>query len=381
MKSFYKSVFIKTTALSTCFFFASGLFAYAADLDLQKQQNILEQQIQQNQNLLQAKKKEENKTYLELKTINNTLTKTSKKLKSTESQLSVLEQELAILEQELQQENESLSASKEVLEQRLVAIYQQGDIHFLEVVLGSTSFTDFLTRWDLLSRLTKNNKDLIKETEEKVNCIEKKQATVEQKKQTLDALKQNQNEQKRELAIASSRQQQIYKSVKSERAQIEQALNELEEQSRLIAAEIRRITQGTTGQSLGTGVFTWPAPGYSRITSPYGMRVHPILKKKKMHTGMDIGAPKGANIVAADSGTVIQVGWNGGYGNTVMINHGNNIVTLYAHASATLVSVGQTVEKGQTIAKVGSTGWSTGPHLHFEVRKNGDPVNPVPYLP
>lgn len=381
MKPFYKSTLIKTTALSTCFFLTSGLFVYAADLDLQKQQNILEQQIQQNQSLLQAKKKEENKTYLELKTINNTLNKTSKKLKSTESQLAILQQELANLEKELQQENESLSVSKEVLEQRLVAIYQQGDIQFLEVILDSTSFTDFLTRWDLLSRLTKNNKELIKEAEDKIKAIEEKQAAIEKKKQTLAALKEDQNEQKRELAIASSRQQQIYSSIKSERAQIEQALNELEEQSRLIAAQIRKMTQGTSGQSLGTGTFIWPAPGYSRITSPYGMRVHPILKKKKLHTGMDIGAPKGANIVAADSGTVIQVGWNGGYGNTVMINHGNNIVTLYAHASATLVSVGQTVEQGQTIAKVGSTGWATGPHLHFEVRKNGDPVNPVPYLP
>lgn len=110
------------------------------------------------------------------------------------------------------------------------------------------------------------------------------------------------------------------------------------------------------------------------------MRFHPILKKNKMHTGMDIGAPKGANIVAAENGTVIQAGWNNAYGNMIVINHGGNLVTLYAHASKLLVSVGQQVTKGQVIAKVGSTGYSTGPHLHFEVRKNGDPVNPSSYL-
>lgn len=385
MKLFRHASFIRITALTTCCFFAGSLFpfAYSAaeELDLEKKQEMLVKIIEQNQSLLQEKKKEENKTYLELKSINNTLNKTSKNLKNTESKLAALEKELAVLEQELQQENEALNVSKEALEKRLVTIYEQGDIHILEVLLGSTSITDFLTRWDLLSRLTENNKELIKETEGKIASIEEKQVAINQKKEQLASLKEDQNKQKRELAIASSRQQQIYKSAQSERAQLEQALNELEEQSRQIAAEIRRKTQGTSGQALGTGVFTWPAPGNTRITSKYGMRLHPILKKNKLHTGMDIGAPKGATIVAADSGTVIQVGWNGGYGNTVMINHGNNIVTLYAHASVTLVSTGQKVEKGQAIAKVGSTGYSTGPHLHFEVRVNGDPVNPVPYLP
>lgn len=341
---------------------------------------MLSQQIKQNQSLLQSKKNEENKTYLELKAINNTLSKTSRQLKSTESQLYNLQRELIALEQELAKESETLENCKETLEKRLIAIYQQGDVHILEVLFGSTTITDFLTRWDLLSRLTENNKNLICETQAKVTSIQEKQKAIEEKKQALATLKEHQNAQKRELAVASSRQQKLYSSVKSERAKLEQALNELEEQSRKIAEEIRRKTQGTTGQSLGTGTFTWPAPGYKRITSQYGMRYHPILKKRKLHTGMDIGAPKGANIVAADSGTVIQVGWNGGYGNTVMINHGNNKVTLYAHCSATLVSVGQTVQKGDVIAKVGSTGWSTGPHLHFEVRINGEPVNPTKYL-
>jgi murein DD-endopeptidase MepM/ murein hydrolase activator NlpD len=124
----------------------------------------------------------------------------------------------------------------------------------------------------------------------------------------------------------------------------------------------------------------WPVPGYSRISSYYGMRIHPIFKTKKLHTGIDIPAPTGTAITSAGDGTVIFSDWLGGYGKAVMIDHGGGMVTLYAHNSATNAKVGQTVKRGATIAKAGSTGNSTGPHLHFEVRKNGAYVDPIPWL-
>ncbi len=124
----------------------------------------------------------------------------------------------------------------------------------------------------------------------------------------------------------------------------------------------------------------WPSKASTRITSPFGMRNHPILKVPKMHTGIDIGASSGTDILAANAGTVITAGWNNSYGYMVMIDHGGGIVTLYAHASKLLVSTGNVVARGQTIAKVGSTGMSTGPHLHFEVRLNGVYKNPLDYV-
>jgi murein DD-endopeptidase MepM/ murein hydrolase activator NlpD len=126
-----------------------------------------------------------------------------------------------------------------------------------------------------------------------------------------------------------------------------------------------------------SGRFIRPVEG--RITSGYGMRVHPIFKVRKMHTGIDIAAPTGTPIHAADSGVVVEAGYIRGYGYTVIIDHGGGVATLYAHCSAILVAVGQEVKQGQIIARVGSTGYSTGPHLHFEVRINGEPVNPLSY--
>ena len=173
---------------------------------------------------------------------------------------------------------------------------------------------------------------------------------------------------------------EILGSVQQERAAYERALAELEENSRQLEAMIRKMQGGDDSEALGTGVYTWPTPGYTNITSAYGMRFHPILKTRKMHTGVDIGAPMSATIVAADSGKVIHAGWMGGYGQVLVVDHGNGISTLYAHQSAFLVSNGQTVNRGDPIGKVGSTGWSTGPHLHFEVRINGSYTDPMPYI-
>ncbi|MDD2433428.1 MAG: peptidoglycan DD-metalloendopeptidase family protein [Clostridia bacterium] len=380
MKKFNK--LLKSTALATCMLLSTSIFASAntIDIKLQEQQSLLMQKIEESQNILNQKKQEERSALLELRALNNTISKTTNKLKSTENKLSSLEKEMLTLEKELQECNKQISANTQALEKHLRIIYEQGDVHFLEVLLNSTSISDFLTRWDLLNTLANNNKELIKTNEEKIQLMKIKQQLALQKQQSLAELKNDQNQKKKELAVAGSRQQTVYNSLKSERAQAEADVNELEEQSRQIAAEIRRQTGGDSGEYLGSGKLAWPTPGYTSITSKYGMRFHPILKRNKLHTGMDIRAPKGATIVAAENGTVMEVGMRGGYGRIVMINHGGNLVTLYAHTSQTLVNTGQQVKKGQAIAKVGSTGWSTGPHLHFEVRKNGNPVNPTSYL-
>ena len=372
--------FVKCIALATCLLFTSGTFSTvcASDLDLQDQHDALLKKIEDNQSLLEKKKKEESKAYSELKSINKTLNSTSKELRNTESNLYTVEEELAYLKMELEEHGAQLDNDTQVLEERLVSMYEQGDVHFLEVLLDSTSITDFLTRWDLMSRITESNIALIKTTKENISIVDGKKQQTLKKQQILAELKEDQNDKKRRLAIASSRQESLYKTIKSDKAQAEKALHDLEQQSLNIAAEIRRQTGDTS--YLGSGKLAWPTPGFKRVTSKFGWRIHPITNKRSMHTGTDIAANYGTNIVAAESGTVIEVGWRGGYGRIVMVDHGGGIVTLYAHTSASLVKPGQVVKKGQAIAKIGTTGWSTGPHLHFEVRENGNPVNPMTYL-
>jgi murein DD-endopeptidase MepM/ murein hydrolase activator NlpD len=229
-----------------------------------------------------------------------------------------------------------------------------------------------------MSRLAKMDMELIEVVKEEIKVTQDKKNQVLVKKETLLKLQDEENKQREELRIASSRQKELYKNISTEKKEIESALEDLEKESQKIEEELLRLNPNT--QYLGSGKYTWPTPGYSRITSAYGMRRHPILKTNRMHTGVDIGAPYGVTIVSVDHGQVVKVGWYGGYGRVVMIDHGRGIVTMYAHTSASLVNVGDAVKKGQGIAKIGTTGWSTGPHLHFEVRVNGKHANPMNYI-
>ena len=239
---------------------------------------------------------------------------------------------------------------------------------YIKILLNSSSISDFFNNIYIVKQIVKQDKEVLTELDENKQEIEDKKSQIENKKVEQEELK---------LLLEIDNE-----SLNNDKIELEKLKSELEKEENELESEIEKIAAQSVvngeGQVISSG--SWPVPGHSRISSPYGYRIHPIFNTKKMHTGIDIPAPTGTPTVSIDSGKVIFAGTKGGYGKTVMIQHDDGKVTLYAHNSALTVSVGQRVKKGQVVAKIGSTGNSTGPHLHFEVRINGKHVNPVPYI-
>jgi len=194
--------------------------------------------------------------------------------------------------------------------------------------------------------------------------------------------KKQEQEKNNALNSKKSKKDNYIKELDKDAKKLEKLIDQELAESRALEAQIKALQGGGSGSTVNYSntQFLWPSAASKRITSKYGNRLHPVLKVYKLHTGIDIGAGSGTNILASNSGKVIKAQYNSAYGNMIIIDHGGGMSTLYAHASKLLVSVGQTVNRGDVIAKVGSTGYSTGPHLHFEVRKNGSPVDPMPYI-
>lgn len=287
-----------------------------------------------------------------------------------------------------------------LLAERIEATYKNGDFFYIELLLDSQDIEDFITRTTLVQRVIRANEELADGLKDTRIELERIKGEIERDLQTVDAKRaEAQAEEDRLLSLRARHQaklneQQAAQNQKADlvaentaNAKRLRALAEAEEEeSAAIAAELYG-----TGSGYFAGVMKFPVPGFEQTPtggSAFGYRIHPILGYKKLHTGIDIGGSavgkniNGATIVAAADGEVIYAGYRGGYGNTIIIDHGNGVATLYAHqqTGSFKVGVGSKVDRGQSIGKVGSTGLSTGPHLHFEVRINGTPVDPMPYL-
>ncbi|MDI6799392.1 MAG: peptidoglycan DD-metalloendopeptidase family protein [Actinomycetota bacterium] len=283
---------------------------------------------------------------------------------------------------------ESLEKQKELLAKRLCSIYKEGDLSFVQVLLRATDFSDLMTRLCYLALIADQDALLLEriegdkaESEAKKIEIEAREVEIAESLTTLQANTKNIKDVKVLTEIKRDQIQSDLKDKKTlltqvqrDRATAEKIEAELQRSSNELAAYIRSLESGE-GPEAPIGPFKWPTTG--PITSGFGMRFHPILKVYRMHTGIDIGAPYGQPILSAQSGTVIFASWQGGYGRTIIIDHGGGISTIYAHTSALNFNVGQKVNKGDIIGLVGSTGYSTGPHLHFEIREGGEPKNPM----
>lgn len=305
-------------------------------------------------------------------------------LDDTLLKLTSAESRLETIRRNLRDTRARLKATQAALEQRLREIYMEGDVGYLVVLLGSDSFTDFLDHAKYLSIVVEHDRKLLDGVRRQKAELESQEEAARSTVAEIRRLKATQEERVARLAQLEERRSQLLANVKEQRRSIAAYVTELEdltrEQEERLQAMMRSHHAATPSgpRVRGTGRYIYPADG--PLTSPFGYRVHPISGTLRMHTGLDIAAYGGAPIRAADTGTVIHSGWYGGYGNCVIIDHGGGYSTLYAHCSALYVGYGQSVKQGATIAAVGSTGNSTGPHLHFEVRINGNPVDPRGFL-
>lgn len=329
----------------------------------------LNSRIKENQKKLEEGKDQESALASQVSALEQQLGQLENAISEGEARLVVLEQELVAAQEKVETQNSNLNA-------RLRNMYKSGSIGFLDVLLDSGSFSEFLTNLDLVERIYSSDQSVLSD-------LEDAHQEVEQKKQEVETLQS-------ELKISKAETEQSKATVEAKKAEIAASNEELDKmidadkaEADALVAELQKSKEASSSSTstYSGGILAWPLPGYGRITSPFGYRIHPITGTRKMHTGIDIGT-SGATppIVAANGGTVIYSGWKGGYGKTIMIDHGGGIVTLYAHCSSLHVSKGATVSRGQTIANVGSTGNSTGPHLHFEVRLDGAYKNPLSYL-
>lgn len=317
------------------------------------------------------------------------------RIDTVEAKLSVTREKLAVLRKELRLKKLELAAAQAELEleqrnfaERAVLSYKSDDLSFIDVLLRSTSFEDLISRVNVVHELINGNNDLVGGLEAARDKVDKeKKAIAKREGQVADAAKELQQKSD-ELAALQAQQaasRAAAMAVRQEKAGalkgVNQDLAELERQENQLAAEsaaLAGVINSSAGSGQGTGQFIYPVNG--PITSPFGYRYHPILGYRKLHTGIDFGVGYGTPIKAADSGTVIYATWMSGYGNVTILDHGSGITTLYAHQSSIAVGSGARVSQGQVIGYVGSTGFSTGPHLHFEVRLNGTAVDPMGYL-
>ena len=359
--------------MSMCVF-ANELDDAKDDLDNTKKNiNNAENQIEQNK--VQAAQLLEQISTLEgdISRAEGEIAVLREQISVTENQISETLLQLGELEGQINSQNESLS-------ERLRAMYKNGDVGLFSVLLGSSNMSEFITNLNMVQRIFKSDADLIHRLDDQYQKVMTRKAELADLQETLKAQQAELSDRKAALDKDVQNSRTLRAQVEKNTVALEQMIEDLNKKAEELKEEILKMQ--SSGKYTG-GRMCWPSAASSRVTSPFGYRIHPISGSYSFHTGIDIGATWGTEILAANSGKVMQVIINPGhtgYGTYLMIDHGGGIVTLYAHCSSILVSTGQYVARGQTVALIGTTGASTGPHLHFEVRVDGQYQNPLEWV-
>ena len=350
--------------LAACLAVTGTMWSVAFADDLDDQMAEVEREKEEVSNEMEEMKEEIESAKEDVAEIQDSIDEKKSEITATAGEIETLKAEM--------------SEREEGLNDRLRAMYKNGSVGYLEVLLGSSSISEFLNNVEMIQRIFRNDQNTLETLEEQHDVLESRQSVLEDQKAELDEQRAEEAAKQAELEESQAELQERLEALNAEADAI---TSEIQARQAALAAqrEENQSSGGASYEDYSGGAMMWPCD--SRIiTSEFGGRIHPLTGIYTGHTGIDIGCSYDAPIYAAESGTVILAEWYGGYGNAVVIDHGGGITTLYGHNNSLNVSVGDTVSRGETIALAGSTGWSTGPHCHFEVRVNGDYVDPMGYL-
>lgn len=356
-------------------------------LTLQEQQNQVKENLNNANIQLQYVENELTSSLIQVQKLQDRIDEYQAKLDEVNEKYQKLQNQVEEHQKKLDTVQESYNRKNEALKQRLVAFYKSGSINFLDVLMDSNNIIDFVSRYYLIKKMTEYDAKSMEEIEKQKHEIEKVTNELKESKANMKLTKADAEQQTVVLTntkiILENQISSLTESEQSLKSQIDIYKKQQEELENLIQYAIRSSTYELRYSG---GIMVWPTLTTSYITSQYGSRLHPIQGIIKNHAGIDIGGSTGNPVYAAADGVIIYSQYNtGGYGNLVMIDHGTNsegvkIVTLYGHGNKLLRNVGESVKQGELIMEMGSTGNSTGPHVHFEVRENGVAVDPKKYL-
>ena len=361
-----------------------SIFSYVqaeeSEADLQTEKEELQNQINDANGQLEDVQDELSENLQQVQKLDEKISTSQQELDEINTKITELQTSMEEIEAKLKIAEENYNKQKELLDNRLIAVYESSDTEYLDVILSSKSVSEFLSNYFLITELATRDTELLEEMQQKKEEIENSKKQIESSKEQLATMKTKKTKTAKILENTKTVRENFISKLSDKEKTIQAQIDEYNTRFAEINSEILKLAMDGIDTEYIGGELAWPVPGYTRITSKYGMRTHPITGVYKLHTGVDISAPMGANFIAANDGIVTKAGYNSAYGNMVIIDHGGGVSTLYAHGSEILVQVGQTVKRGDAILKVGSTGYSTGPHAHFEVRLNGVVTDPMPYI-
>lgn len=338
--------------------------------NLQNERNEIQNQMNEANGQLEGVQNDLSENLQQIQKLDERISESEQELNGLNSQIEELQTSMEEVENNLKKVEDAYNSQKKLLDNYLIAVQESDETEYLDVLLSSKSISEFLSSYFLISELASYEMDLLDDMQAKKDEINLSKEKLENDKKSLSDIKANQTKTARVLENTKSVRENLIAKLSDKEKEIQAKIDEYNNRFDEINREILALAQGSIAAEYIGGELAWPVPGYTRITSKYGMRTHPITGVYKLHTGVDIGAPRGANFIAANDGIVTKASYNSAYGNMVIIDHGGGVSTLYAHGDEILVQAGQTVKRGDPILKVGSTGYSTGPHAHFEVRLN-----------